>query len=263
VRSAPSRIDLAERGRVRAEPRERGWEWRPEPAAASPERAEAAAAQSLADRIYRKLRQALMRGELRPHQRLKIRELAASLGASETPVREAIFQLVRDGAVELRPRYYVRVRRLSLAEYIEIRDIRLHLEPFAAERAIPRLDDAALAALRRTHEQLIEAEEAGRFREALDRNFDFHFGIYWRSGMPTVIKVLETLWMQVGPLLNELYPFARPVYADRHQHENVLDALARRDAYGLREAIREDTLEGGRSLVKHLRAVEENAAPLG
>jgi DNA-binding GntR family transcriptional regulator len=213
---------------------------------------------SLADQVYRKLRQALMRGELQPHQRLKIRELAARLGTSETPIREAIFQLVRDGAVELRPRYYVRVRRLTLAQYLEIRDVRLHLEPLAAERALQHLTQAQIDSLRECHGRLIEAERSGRFRQAVDENFDFHFGIYWRSGMPIVINLLETLWMQVGPLLNELYPYAAPTYIDRHQHENILDALERRDPFHLREAIKQDTLEGGRNLVNHLRRLEQD-----
>jgi DNA-binding GntR family transcriptional regulator len=217
---------------------------------------EALQSQSLADQVYRKLRQALMRGEMRPHQRLKIRELAASLGTSETPVREAIFQLVRDGAVELRPRYYVRVKRLNLAEYLEIRDIRLHLEPLAADRALSNITKDDIQALRENHARLLEAERTGRYRQALDENFDFHFGIYWKSGMPIVINLLETLWMQVGPLLNDLYPSAPPTYADRHQHENILDALERGDPYDLREAIKQDTLEGGRNLVNHLRAIE-------
>src|SRR5262245_34168818 len=59
--------------------------------------------QSLSDAIYRQLCERLMRGLLKPHQRLKIRDLARALGVSETPVREAVFQLVRDGALELKP----------------------------------------------------------------------------------------------------------------------------------------------------------------
>ena len=71
---------------------------------------------SRSDRVYRQLRERLMRGILKPHQRLRIRELAAALGTSETPVREAIFQLVREGGLELKPHHYIRVRRLSLPE---------------------------------------------------------------------------------------------------------------------------------------------------
>lgn len=55
--------------------------------------------QSLTDRVYTQFRERLMRGERKPHQRLRIRDVARELGTSETPVREAVFQLVRDNAL--------------------------------------------------------------------------------------------------------------------------------------------------------------------
>ena len=55
---------------------------------------------SRTDRVYHQLRDRLMRGIFKPHQRLRISELSQAFGTSETPVREAIFQLIRDGAVE-------------------------------------------------------------------------------------------------------------------------------------------------------------------
>ncbi|RUX02541.1 GntR family transcriptional regulator, partial [Mesorhizobium sp. M2A.F.Ca.ET.037.01.1.1] len=87
-------------------------------------------ATSLSSQIYLRLRQELMSARLHPGDRLKIRGLAKQLGTSETPVREAIFQLVKDGALEMKPGYYIRVRRISLKEYLELRDIRLVLEPY-------------------------------------------------------------------------------------------------------------------------------------
>ena len=135
------------------------------------------ASPSLSDVIYRQLCERLMRGQLKPDQRLKIRDLALALGVSETPVREAIFQLVRDGAVELKPRHYLRVRRLSLAQYMELREMRLLLEPLAAERALPAMDRAAIAELARSHRRLVAAERARDFDTAVQANFDFHFGI--------------------------------------------------------------------------------------
>ncbi|MGR3373441.1 GntR family transcriptional regulator [Pseudooceanicola nanhaiensis] len=214
----------------------------------------------LSEIVYAKLRRALMRAELKPHERLKVRDLAQKMGTSETPVREALFQLAHEGAIEIRPRYYIRVRRLTLAEYTEVRDIRLQLEPLAAERALPHIDDAAIDALAATHDALVAAEARGDWQTALQTNFDFHFGLYTRSGMPTLTEVLEGLWIRIGPLLSELYPDAHPTYSERHQHLNVLDALRARDAYALREAIRMDLMEGGRNLRQHLMEYEAAAA---
>ncbi|HTO81903.1 MAG TPA: GntR family transcriptional regulator [Methylomirabilota bacterium] len=217
-------------------------------------------APSRSDRVYRQLRERLMRGILKPHQRLRIRELAAALGTSETPVREAIFQLVRDGGLELKPHHYIRVRRLSLAEYFELRDIRLLLEPLAAERALEHIDDAMIDRLAAIHKSLIAAERSRDYYSAIQANFDFHFGIYLRSGMPQLIGLLENLWIQVGPMLNHLYPHGHPTYDGRHQHEHVLKALRTRDGAALSAAIRNDMLEGGRYFVRHLEKLEREAA---
>lgn len=217
----------------------------------------------LSEFVYARLRRALMRAELKPRERLKVRDLAQKMGTSETPVREALFQLAHEGAIEIRPRYYIRVRRLTLREYIEIRDIRMNLEPMAAERALPFVDDAVIDQLAATHEALVAAEAAQDWPTALQTNFDFHFGLYRRSGMSTLTEVLESLWIRVGPLLSELYPDAHPTYAERHQHLNVIDALRARDPWSLREAIRMDLIEGGRNLRQHLAAQEEAAAAGG
>jgi len=211
---------------------------------------------SLSEFVYGRLRAALMRAEFAPHQRLKVRDLAQQMGTSETPVREALFQLAHEGAIEIKPRFYIRVRRLTLAEYLEIKDIRLQLEPLAAERALPFITDADIAMLSAEHDRLVAAEAAGDWRTALQANFNFHFGLFTRSNLPTLIEVLEGLWIRVGPLLSELYPDAHPTYAERHQHLNVLDALRAKDSYALREAIRMDLVEGGRNLRQHLSSFE-------
>ncbi len=211
---------------------------------------------SRSGQVYRQLRERLMRGLLKPHERLRIRELAAALSTSETPVREAVFQLVRDGALELKPHSYIRVRRLSVAEYFEAREIRLLLEPLAAERALQHVTDDDVATLERVHARLVESERTRDYQTAIVANYDFHFGVYRRSGMTQLIGILENLWTQLGPMLNYLYPDGHPTYSGTHQHLNVLSALRRRDAPALMAAIRDDTIEGGRNFVRVLQAKE-------
>jgi DNA-binding GntR family transcriptional regulator len=213
---------------------------------------------NLASQIYEHLREQLMSATFQPGQRLKIRELAKTMGTSETPVREALIQLVRDRALEMKEGYFIRVRRLSLAEYIELRDIRLALEPLAAERAVPNLDAAAIKQLTESHRLLMRAEKTKDYRAALQHNFDFHFGIYRRSGMPQLTELLDRIWVQVGPMLNFLYPAGHPTYDAEHQHVNVLRGLQQRDSQMLRKAIEQDLIEGGRAFVRVLEEIEAN-----
>jgi DNA-binding GntR family transcriptional regulator len=212
--------------------------------------------QSRTDRVYRQMRDRLMRGIFRPHQRLRIKELSQAFGTSETPVREAIFQLIRDGAVEAKTHSYFRVRKLSVAEYLELREIRLLLEPQAARRALENLTETDFGQLERHHENLIAAEKAHDYETAVRVNFDFHFGLYRQSRMPALIAILENLWIQHGPMLNHLYPDGHPTYDNEHQHLSILRALRRHDADALCWAVREDMIQGGRKFVAHLQELE-------
>jgi len=217
---------------------------------------EATERSNLASQIFKYLSSQLMQGVLQPGQRLKIRELAKFMGTSETPVREALIQLVRDRALEMKEGYFIRVRRLRLAEYLEIRNIRLALEPLAAAQAAIRLDSVALKQLTEIHKQLVLAEKKHDYKTALQCNFDFHFGIYRASGMPQLTELLERLWVQIGPMMNFLYPHGHPQYDGPHQHVQVLKALKSKDTSAVRHAISADLIEGGRNFVSVLEEID-------
>ena len=146
---------------------------------------------SRTDRVYHQMRDRLMRGIFKPHQRLRISELSQAFGTSETPVREAIFQLIRDGAVEAKTHSYYRVRKLSVAEYTERREIRLLLQPLAARRALELITESDIDLLERMHAKLVAAEAAKDYETAVRANFDFHFGLYRLSKMPALIGMIE------------------------------------------------------------------------
>ena len=74
--------------------------------------------------------------------------------------------------------------------------------------------------------------------------------------MPQLIEILERLWVQIGPLLNLLYPFGHPSYDGQHQHLNVIAALRARDAEALGNAFKDDLTEGGRSFVRYLESID-------
>ncbi|HYG44193.1 MAG TPA: GntR family transcriptional regulator [Bordetella sp.] len=211
---------------------------------------------SLTGQIYRTLRDRLMSGRFQPGQRLKIGELAADLGVSETPVREAILLLTNDGAIEMKAGYYFLTRRLSLAEYMEIRRLRLMLEPVAAVEALPHIDDKFIAELEHIHTTLFRAEKEHDYPQAVQSNFDFHFSLYRRSGMPQLTDILERLWVQAGPLLNYLYPHGHPTYRGDHQHLLIIAALKARDARALSTAVEQDLIEGGEQFIAYLESID-------
>lgn len=216
--------------------------------------------ENLTGRVYAELRTGLLEGRFWPGHRFKIRELAASLGVSETPVREALMQLVSERGLDMQMGRSITVAQLSLADYLELRLIRVQLEGLAAYEATSRITAAEIAALETDHASLVAAEASGDWREALRANARFHHTVVRAAGMPHLLAMIEGIWLRNGPLLNYLYPDARPTYPGRHQHLNVIDALHRRDAHAVRKAIQADMHEGGAGLVRLLERIETGTA---
>ena len=145
-----------------------------ESAAGQPGSMEPVARDSLTRIVYNNLRLALMEGRFWPGHRFKIRELAASMQVSETPIREALMQLVRARALELLDGRSIIVAHMSLAQYLELRTIRLFLEGLAAENATPRITEDGIAQMAAFHEELVAAETEGRWSDAVRANWRFH-----------------------------------------------------------------------------------------
>jgi DNA-binding GntR family transcriptional regulator len=216
---------------------------------------------NLTARVFQELRVALMEGRFRPGHRFKIRELAETMGVSETPIREALMQLVRARALNMQASRSIEVARLSASQYEELRSIRILLEGLAAERATTRISKADIANLRKYHQLLVAAERGGRWREAVRVNWQFHYTLYKAADAPELFEMIETIWLRNGPMLNMLYPHAPPTYPGRHQHLNVIDGLVARNPEAVKQSIRADLLEGGARLLQLLQDVEAGTAP--
>jgi DNA-binding GntR family transcriptional regulator len=216
---------------------------------------------NLTGRVFQELRLALMEGRFRPGHRFKIRELAETMGVSETPIREALMQLVRARVLDMQASRSIEVARLSAAQYEELRGIRILLEGLAAERATTRISKADIANLKKYHQALVAAERGRRWREAVQVNWQFHHTLYKAADAPELLEMIETIWLRNGPLLNMLYPHATPTYPGRHQHLNVLDGLTARNPEAVKQSIQADLMEGGARLLQLLQDIESGATP--
>lgn len=204
------------------------------------------------EQIYRTLAQNLMNGQLLPGERLKIRQLAEQMGTSVTPVRDALLWLVQDGALVMRTPRDIRVRNLTLDEYLEIRNIRLQLEGMAAAEAALRASQADLAKLARIladNEQAIARQDHAR---GIMLNQHFHFELCRIARMPILTATLNRLWMKIGPLIAQSYPHGGRDMVIHHYP--VLDALRTGDHLAARIAIQTDLLHGGQIILQRKTA---------
>ncbi|AOO80167.1 FCD domain-containing protein [Bosea vaviloviae] len=221
----------------------------------------------LTGHVERTLKQALMEGSLKPGERLVARDLAARLGTSPTPVREALLKLVASGALEMAPAQSFTVPALSLEGYREIIDIRMVVESLAVERATPLLTEQDLIVLRAINERFKDARARNAAREALHENKEFRLMLYERAAMPALYAVIESLWLKIGPSLNYLFPVDSTRLGEPHNHDLLLEALARRDTEKAVRLIRKAIEDGAAVIGEHFaedeaeRSIASQAAP--
>lgn len=205
--------------------------------------------ESLSEQAFRQLREALMRGGFKPGQKLVLRSLARELGISATPVREALFRLVSEQALGLDERGSVIVPVLDRARFAEIRDLRLELEGRAAHRAASLAGKREIDGLAAIHARMVTAKGNGDTGRTLLENERFHFALCAISRQPVLYRIVQSLWMQCGPLLNRLYDRGPAADPDAHEHLAVLAALRAGDGEAARAAIQRDIADNGAILI--------------
>ncbi|ASL42270.1 HTH-type transcriptional regulator McbR [Burkholderia sp. AD24] len=196
--------------------------------------------QTLQDQTYDTLRQWLTIGRFVPGERIKIRHVAAELGVGEMPVRAALQRLAAESALVNVPNCGVTVPRLSKAQFDDVLRVRLILEGQAAELGVPHLTSHELATLAQLNAQMIDALRAANPKSYLDANEAFHLILYRAAGSPLLLELIETVWLQVGPISNLLFGDAHFAGTLNDAHDELLSAATARDAAGVRRAIERD-----------------------
>ena len=219
---------------------------------------------SVAGKVYARLRNALVQGQLVPGQRLVHRLLADELDVSPTPVREALLRLVSEGALELDARGIAWVPRLAVERYNEIIDLRLDLEGRAAGRAAVLATSSDIADLAAIQERFLKGRAVMDRTVVLTENERFHFGVLGIAQMPVLQRLVENLWVQAGPTISLLFSAPRVLSPEGHGHDALIAALEARDPDAAAAAIRRDLREHAAVISQMLvRQREPDADPSG
>jgi DNA-binding GntR family transcriptional regulator len=157
---------------------------------------------SLSARVHQTLRAWLSGGELEPGQKMTGRILAEKLGVSQTPVREALLQLVAEHALTMNPNRSITVPMLSRDKFIELRDMRVALEGLAARCAALRCTTEEIDAIEKMHRDMMIAKQSGDFKNTLRLNRQIHFAVCEMSQREELFAVIQSLWARTGPYLN-------------------------------------------------------------
>lgn len=200
---------------------------------------------TLGARVHDDLRDLLVSGQLSPGEKLSLRTVALRLGVSMQPVRQAVDRLVVDGALEVLPNRAIRVPLMTLRRFDELTIVRLAIEGFAAERAATARSVGDLAAIRRA-DQAFRRQCQSRnpdLAAAIVANRDLHFAVYRAAGLPSLLAIIEGLWLCIGPVLNldiRSSPARLRMGAAEKAHGELIAALTARDGAAARAALEAD-----------------------
>jgi DNA-binding GntR family transcriptional regulator len=193
--------------------------------------------------IYEELRRRMIAGKITPGVGLSTRGLAAEMGVSQMPVRDALSRLAAEGAVAIRSKRRVEVPPMTSERFADLLDCRLMLEPGAAALALPHITAARLRQLRVIDAALDAAMQNGDVIGYMESNYAFHFNIYRANQRPILNRQIEALWLQFGPFMRVVY--GRVGTANLvDQHRIAVAAIEARDPEALRQAIASDIADG-------------------
>ncbi|TDC95056.1 GntR family transcriptional regulator [Saccharopolyspora aridisoli] len=179
--------------------------------------------------VLDELRKSIVSGELSPGQPIRQDTIAAGLGVSRVPLREALKTLEAEGQVVHQPHRGYSVAELSLADLLEVYRMRDLLESEAARVATDRLTDADLTRITDAGQDVEQAAEDGDLVAMIAANRRFHFALLEPSGLPRLLRVVRTLWDATDAYRAVYYNSGTNRARVRREHEAIIAAADNRD----------------------------------
>ena len=183
----------------------------------------------LRDVVFNTLRQAILRGELKPGERLMEIQLANKLGVSRTPIREAIRKLELEGLVLMIPRKGAEVAEITEKNMLDVLEVRRALEELAVKLACERITEEEIQELKDaadTFQKILSEKDITKIAEADEA---FHDVIFKSTGNDRLIQLLNSLREQMYRYRLEY--LKREEYHPQllEEHQQIIDRITRKD----------------------------------
>lgn len=175
------------------------------------------------------IRDLITQGFLKPDARVRQEQLAADLGFSVIPVREALKTLEAEGQVRYEPHRGYQVVRLSLDELTETYLIRKLLENEIVRIAAPRLTEEHFAVLDTAMETMEAVRHSDDVEIMIEANREFHFTIFGAAGKPRMVDFIRMLWHSTDSYRSLYYTDAAARKRVDAEHRSIVEALRTSD----------------------------------
>lgn len=199
------------------------------------------------------VREAILRGDFKPGERLDEQTIAEQLSVSRTPVRAALRILAAESLVEVYPHRGAVVNELSPDELEEVYFIRGILEGTAARLAAPNMDAKRIAVLRDILEELDATTDTDQWLALNDR---FHRTLYQAANRPRMLSVIEYVRNIATPYIRQFIDSPEHKQASRAEHRRILAACEKQDGRLAQEQVEQHMQAVCEAYLRQVGAVE-------
>ena len=206
---------------------------------------------SLGQTAYDRLKHAIVRGDFPAGSHMIENRIAAALGISRTPVREAIHKLEREGLLKRLPTGGYFVVGLSRQDIEETFCIRSVLESYAARLATLRFQEKDLLSMEEKIEEYQACLDGGHLEELARINTEFHDLLYALSQSPKLIEMINGLREPILRFRKILLNVGDMARRSNEDHRMMMACIHRRDAEAVEKLVREHILRGQEVILRH------------
>ncbi|MGA5545738.1 GntR family transcriptional regulator [Mycobacterium sp. NPDC051198] len=209
-----------------------------------------AARPQLAEDVARLIRRRIFDGTYPAGNYIRLEQLAAELGISVTPVREALFGLRTEGLLKQQPRRGFLVLPVTRRDIDDVAGVQAHIGGQLASRAAGQITDGQLGELDRIQRELEVAYTDNDHEAAVRLNHAFHRGVNRAAESPKLAQLMSQITRYA---LESVYPTVEGwPEQSTHDHRRILAALKARDGEAARDAMAEHLCAASRPLSDHL-----------
>ena len=204
----------------------------------------------LAEDVARHVRKRIFDGTYAAGQYIRLDQLAAELGVSVTPVREALFVVSAEGLLSQQPRRGFVVVPVTCRDLTDVANVQAHIGGELAARAAANITDDQVRELEKIQTELEEAYAGDDDQRAIRLNHEFHKAINVAADSPKLAQLMSQI-TRYAP--ESVFPTIEgwPDQSTEH-HRKLLAALEKRDENLARTAMSEHLAAGAGPLIEHL-----------
>ena len=212
----------------------------------------------LSNQVYTILKGMIADYRFNPGMRVNVEQIAKEVGASRTPVWEAVHRLIQEGLLENIPNRGVFMSALTPKQAIELYTVRESLESLAARLAISNIDEKIIKKMTTCLDEQYRVVQEEDLVSYSRLDYDFHAMVYEASGNRTLQEMLETIKNKMRPIAMHINPILSSLY---HDHVEILEAFQEKDPDKAEAAFRKHNFQMIAQIKSSMEADEWKEVP--